>query len=169
MPDVETPEAPEKPAEAPETPEPAAPETPEPETPPAPESGDSAEAKARREARNLREKLKEMKGSVDDAVSAATASRDERITDLESQLLEAQAQLAAVGKFRNPRDITHFIDVHSTDVNKLDDLITKVLKERPYLAAVEAGAVPQGQQNGNGHKSDADMNEWLRDVIQKKG
>ena len=164
------------PPEAPPT-EPEVPETPEPE-PEVPDEGggdddslEGREAKARREARNLRAKLRETQAGQADAiasaVSEATAELTDRVATLEGQLIERDAQLAAVGKFRNPRDVTHFIDVNATKPEQLDEVIAKVLKERPYLGIADNHAMPQGQQsNGrNGAANGQDAGDWLREQI----
>jgi hypothetical protein len=167
MPDEPTPgeEAPDTPAET----GPSAPEAPEPTETPEPDKVDSAAAKARREARNLRERLKEAQGATDDAVAAAVTERDETIAGLEAKLLEAKAQLAAVGKLRNPADVTRFVDVHEVGLERLDAAIAAVVKERPYLAVAteNAGKLPQGQQNGD-RPTGPDANEWLREQLQRR-
>jgi len=137
-----------------------------------PPDGDLAgrEAKARREARNLRQQLKEARAGHDqaitDAVATAKAESAEQIADLESQLLEARAELHAVGKFKNPKDVTHFIDVHDIPLDKLDEAIAKLLRERPYLAAVDNNNVPQGPQNGH-QPTNGGANDWLREQLQR--
>ncbi len=165
-PETPTPDGPEGEPEAPETPE-----TPD-------ESGDDSlegrEAKARREARNLRAKLRDLQAGQSDAIAKAvqesTAELADQIATLQGQLIERDAQLAAVGKFRNPRDVTHFIDVAATKPEQLDEVIAKVLKERPYLGIANGNAMPQGQQSEgrNGANGNADANDWLREQIMSK-
>lgn len=152
---------------------------PAPNTPP-PDGGDDGddggqdedyvgrEAKARREARNLRAQLKAERESREDAIKEASASATgeltDRVAELETQLAERDAMIAAVGKFRDPRDVARYIDVSSVPADKLDAEIAKVLKERPYLAATNGGAsVPQGQQAEPSAANGAD--DWLRKTI----
>lgn len=152
----------------PEAPEPEPEPQPEPEAEPEPDApgpGDGDAAKARREARNLREKLKAEQAGRDKAISEATASLTDRISELEGMVAERDAQLAAVGKLRNPKDITHFLDVAGIKPDDLPTAIAALVKERPYLAA--AVPVTQGQQ-GNGRPETNGASDWLRDQIIRK-
>jgi len=163
----QAPEAPEAPPEAPETPTP-------PETPPeAPEGQDRPEAdpahKARREAADLRAKLKAEREGREAAIGDATRELTDRIGDLEGQIAERDAQLSAVGKLRNPADVTRFIDVAATPPEQMGDAIAALLKERPYLGVVDERAVPQGAQANGREPSTQDASKWLRDAIIAKG
>lgn len=157
------------PESPPDSPAPETPPETEPETPPDPDANSASEVRARREARNLREKIKDLQTGQDEAVAAAVAEKDETIAGLQGKLVEAQAQLAAVGKLRNPEDVTRFVDVHEVGLDKLDAAIAAVVKERPYLAAKSehADALPQGQQNGD-RPSTQDASEWLREHLQRR-
>ena len=142
-------------------------ETPAPETPSGEEDWKGREARARREAQNLRTTLKNERAAQVEAVAKATAERDATIADLRSQLRERDAQLAAAGRMRDPRDIVRYIDIgEEMTSEELDAAIAKLLKEKPYLAiqTVPPDAVPQGQQNGN-RPSTNGASDWLRKAI----
>jgi len=159
------------PSEAPPEPPPEQPETlPEapPEQPPEQPEGDPAH-KARREAADLRAKLKAEREGREAAIGEATRELTDRITDLEGQIAERDAQLSAVGKLRNPADVTRFIDVAATPPEQMAEAIAALLKERPYLGVVDERAVPQGAQANGREPSTQSASNWLRDAIIAKG
>lgn len=148
------------------------------ETPETPEAPERPEApydltKLRNESKDLRAKLKaEVAGrdaAITGAVEEATLELRDQVAALEAQLVERDAQLAAVGKLRNPADVTRFVDVTTTPPDKIGDAIAALLKERPYLGVVDAAAVPQGAQTNGREPSTGDASKWLRDAIIAKG
>lgn len=159
--------------EAPPEPETPQPEEPTPAAEEGHENGSGDLAKVRREAKDLRAKLKlavaEREGAITKAVEDATVDLRDEIATLQGQIVERDAQLAAVGKLRNPSDVTRFIDVAETPADKLPEAIAALLKERPYLGLVDAAAVPQGAQNNGRETTTQDASKWLRDAIIAKG
>ena len=117
------------------------------ETEQAPASEDLAAAqKLRREAQSLRKRLREQEdelakfreAQMSETERAVAEARREAEEGMRAEVLRSRLREAAAGRLANPADAVVFCDVTNVDIDDETTLaaeISRVLDERPYLAA----------------------------------
>jgi hypothetical protein len=106
----------------------------------------NAARKLRREAQGLRTRLKEQEAELTALREAQMDETDRRVAEarreaeesMRSEVTKSRLREVAAGRLANPADAVVFADLSNVDLDdpsSIDAEITRVLEERPYLAA----------------------------------
>lgn len=105
-----------------------------------------AARKLRREAQSLRARLKEQEAELTALREAQMDETDRRVAEarreaeesMRSEVTKSRLREVAAGRLANPADAVVFADLGNVDLDdpsSIDAEITRMLEERPYLAA----------------------------------
>lgn len=143
------------------------------------------EAKASRDKASEADELRKQLAEIQDAnkserereldkvrQEAAEKARSEANTQANRRILKSEVRAAAAGKLADPEDAVRFLDLDEfkvtddgeVETKQLNDAITRLLKDKPYLSADAGkrkhGDVDQGARGGKG--GGTSMNDLIR-------